>query len=236
MDSLKLNQQVLCLAWIIVLYFCSQGVSVLEEQTLNHLEVCNRNQTCRSPMNGTVVAEMCNKAGLDIHDRCCLNTTDATVIIGINLQNCGITNVSRIFHKLDFLKVIMLEENPLHNVTSEDFEDILHIDYLSLSSKYICPGGTRSWENITIEKNKTVCQHEVDICKVYNVSCPDNSHCVNVAPGLTECLCLPGYHGYKCLRKGTFPAWKFSIGLVASTIVVAAFLWITQRRHVKKED
>lgn len=36
----------------------------------------------------------------------------------------------------------------------------------------------------------------------FSVTCSNsNSYCSDVGPRVTECLCSPGYHGYKCLRK-----------------------------------
>lgn len=31
--------------------------------------------------------------------------------------------------------------------------------------------------------------------------CPENAYCVPDGPGLFQCLCTSGFHGYKCLRE-----------------------------------
>ncbi|WAR23769.1 ARAID-like protein, partial [Mya arenaria] len=69
--------------------------------------------------------------------------------------------------------------------------------------------------------------------KVTLITCANNnSHCEMVGPGEAECVCNKGYHGYKCLRQGTFPDVGYSIVLSACTVVLSALLWFTQRRKV----
>uniref|UniRef100_A0A6G1RFG9 All-trans retinoic acid induced differentiation factor n=1 Tax=Hypotaenidia okinawae TaxID=2861861 RepID=A0A6G1RFG9_9GRUI len=63
--------------------------------------------------------------------------------------------------------------------------------------------------------------------------CPENAACVPDGPGLVQCLCQGPFHGYKCLREGTFPVLLFCGILGAVTVSLSLLLWGTQRRKVK---
>ncbi|KFR08357.1 All-trans retinoic acid-induced differentiation factor, partial [Nipponia nippon] len=63
--------------------------------------------------------------------------------------------------------------------------------------------------------------------------CPENAACAPDGPGLIQCLCSSPFHGYKCLREGTFPVLLFCGILGAVTLALALLLWGTQRRKAK---
>ncbi|XP_078237316.1 all-trans retinoic acid-induced differentiation factor isoform X2 [Pogona vitticeps] len=63
--------------------------------------------------------------------------------------------------------------------------------------------------------------------------CPEASLCTPDGPGLFQCLCMSPYHGYKCLRQGSFPYLLFLGTLGAATAILSILLWVTQRRKAK---
>ncbi|KAE8605812.1 hypothetical protein XENTR_v10015327 [Xenopus tropicalis] len=107
---------------------------------------------------------------------------------------------------------------------------------LSLPSS-AAPGGNNSWENVNVTSAVRVCQDQRSSCNSTSewVLCPENSVCAPDGPGYMQCVCAPGFHGYKCLRESTFPILMFFgiLGLV--TACLSVLLWCTQRRKVKSQ-
>merc|ERR1711953_384681 len=67
-------------------------------------------------------------------------------------------------------------------------------------------------------------------------SCPKDSQCTDKGVGTFDCQCNEGYHGYKCMNKGTFP---FAIVLTVTptiSILLTGGLWYIGRRNVVKID
>ncbi|XP_076462179.1 all-trans retinoic acid-induced differentiation factor-like [Babylonia areolata] len=203
---------------------------------------CNRPETS----NETEVEKYCHEYNLNMTSRCCVNSTahnftDAD-IVGIDLRNCSLENVTGIFKNMTSVVIILLQDNNLTAVTEKNFYNLTHLDYLSLPGNIqSCPGGSLAWnvsshsaDNLTL-----ICETQMDTCsnEDNNATCPSpQSYCRAAGPGLVDCLCSPDYHGYKCLRKGTFPLYPFVGGICGSTFVTAIFLWVTQRRFVKKHS
>ncbi|GFR62327.1 all-trans retinoic acid-induced differentiation factor-like [Elysia marginata] len=127
---------------------------------------------------------------------------------------------------------ISLEGNDMKNLQSADFHKNTEIEYLSLPPLISCPGSNGTWLNESSDVNSTTCLFEQNACKVHNVTCPTNSHCVHSGVDMAECLCNNGFHGYKCLEQGVFPVTSFLIGITVPTILICIFLYVTQRRHV----
>ncbi|KAK6179176.1 hypothetical protein SNE40_011595 [Patella caerulea] len=179
----------------------------------------------------------CVENDLELDGHCCKNITKpvALDIIGIDLRGCNLSDIKEfISSMLSTLIILTIEDNPLNELKDSDFHGLTEMRYLSLPPTFQCPGGSEAWSYINKTNMSIICNNQVDLCSVHNVSCPSNSFCNNTAPGLYECDCKPGYYGYKCLRKGNFPTVQFSVGLGVSTVVISIFLWIFQRRHVKK--
>ncbi|KAL8576531.1 hypothetical protein ACOMHN_003089 [Nucella lapillus] len=178
--------------------------------------------------------------------RCCVNSTASNFtdsdIIGIDLRNCSLENVTQLFQNMTSVVIISLEDNPLSTVTERNFYELTQLNYLSLPGKVeSCPGGAQSWvkSHLTPDNQTLLCENQINAClnKDNNDTCPSpQSYCSAAGPGLVDCLCSPDYHGYKCLRKGTFPMVPFVSGICGSTFVAAIFLWVTQRRFVKKHS
>ncbi|BFY99878.1 hypothetical protein BsWGS_02918 [Bradybaena similaris] len=236
MSSLALFYYVCC-----IVIFCTviQGAEDGGNEKKLPPEICRA--SCLTNMNNTRTGNFCH-IGYDkvIQWRCCVNTTDNTVL-GIDLENCNMTNTvfSAGIKNLSNLLYISLQENDgLKQVSREDFHRNTNIQYLSLPLGMGCPGNSDSWSKITnsTTENATICQEELDPCHVHNVSCPANSHCVHSGVGLTECLCDDGFHGYKCMNQGKFPTVPFVVGIAIPTVFLSALLWVTQRRYVKPSN
>ncbi|KAL5021585.1 hypothetical protein ScPMuIL_000740 [Solemya velum] len=214
-----------CLHWcsLAPLLFCL--FTVLFSLVISSEDVCK--MQCSSPMKMN-----CTEAD----GRCCINKTLANTthtVIGVDLHGCNISNIAGFFIGLTELQIIYLEENPLKSISVEDFPGILKLEYMSLPGELQCPG---TWE---IEdhgpNNITECRIEESFCNSTNVPCPKNSYCNDTGLGTRDCLCLPDYHGYKCLNKGKFPTLAFVLGTSISTVLICGVLWFTQRRGIKTE-
>ncbi|EGV95868.1 Transcription factor 23 [Cricetulus griseus] len=63
--------------------------------------------------------------------------------------------------------------------------------------------------------------------------CPENGSCAPEGPGLLQCVCADGFHGYKCMRQGSFSLLMFFGILGSTTLAISILLWGTQRRKAK---
>ncbi|KAK7100556.1 hypothetical protein V1264_023485 [Littorina saxatilis] len=217
---------------------------------------CHQGSVCDMLCTGQAgqpshVVNYCKVSAMNLtkNQRCCVNSTKGnftdTDVMGVDLRNCSLQNITGFFKDMTSLVVITLDDNPdLESVAADEFYHLTSLDYLTLPSDKKkpeeCPGGIMAWKERDFVNNSLVCQHQANnTCFNIenNATCPSpQSYCVPAGPGLVDCLCSPGYHGYKCLRQGTFPLVPFIGGLCGSTVVLAGFLWVTQRRHVKKQS
>lgn len=171
-----------------------------------------------------------------ISQSCCINNTiTGEEIIGLDWSSCELNTISGLLGNLTCLQELMLENNSKLILHTEDFDGLTNLEYLSLPSNSECPGGNNSWDSTERTNHSVICHTELNLCVDHNITCPNNnSHCVLTAPGKMECLCNPGFYGYKCLRQGHFPTAVYTIVLGACTVVLSVFLWCTQRRKVTK--
>ncbi|XP_053394868.1 all-trans retinoic acid-induced differentiation factor-like [Mercenaria mercenaria] len=220
-------------------YFICLITTTIETDT--HSKICS--QCTTPPKVDSYLVQFCRKengTGLLHQDNsCCINSTvssQTSLIVGVDMSGCGLKTISGLFSNMHDLKVIMLENNTDLQIKQDDFNGLSKLLYLSLPDFLQCPGGNKSWNSVEKQNNTVICEEEINLCVKNNVTCQNsNSHCVLTGPGVMECLCLPGYHGYKCLRQGTFPAVSYSIIICVCTAVISGFLWCTQRRKVKKK-
>eukprot|EP00112_Aurelia_sp_Birch-Aquarium-sp1_P025315 Seg836.6 transcript_id=Seg836.6/GoldUCD/mRNA.D3Y31 product="All-trans retinoic acid-induced differentiation factor" protein_id=Seg836.6/GoldUCD/D3Y31 len=103
-------------------------------------------------------------------------------------------------------------------------QKVINLRYLKIEKDKKCPGQDSTWSVRYINDVK-ICTNKLHTC---NVTCPDNSHCVAVN-GTAECLCNEGWHGYKCLRYGKFPAVKWLVSIGAGTFGLIVILWSFQK-------
>ncbi|GFO18930.1 all-trans retinoic acid-induced differentiation factor-like [Plakobranchus ocellatus] len=200
--------------------------------------ICNL--VCKSSINGTETFAFCESLSeLTMTGRCCLNRTESqTLVVGIDLQGCGITEetFSDALVNMSSLLYISLEGNKFKGLSTTDFHSNTGIEFLSLPSKFSCPGSKGTWLNQSSDANSTYCFSEQNACDVRNVTCPSNSHCVHSGVDLVQCLCDEGFHGYKCLEQGTFPLTSFLASIILPTIALCILFFVTQRRYVIQQS
>lgn len=93
-----------------------------------------------------------------------------------------------------------------------------------------------AWDLNTTHGDSRTCQGQRNFCNSSGELawlCPENSQCSPDGPRLVQCLCSGSYHGYKCLREGTFPLLLFYGILGAVTTTLSLLAWGTQRRKAK---
>ncbi|NWT26593.1 ARAID factor, partial [Cardinalis cardinalis] len=99
-----------------------------------------------------------------------------------------------------------------------------------------CPGGSDAWQDVTVDRSSRLCQGQRNPCNSSEQlawPCPENSECAPDGPGLVQCRCEGPFHGYRCLREGTFPMLLFGGILGAATVSLSLLLWGSQRRKAK---
>jgi len=189
------------------------------------------------------VLNFCANFGGTIKHRCC-RSYDNETFVAVDLMDANLTEIPDFSeHENLNLSVIDFRSNDhLVSFNDSDFLTLINLNELILPDTIgECPGGERVWEiirNITgniTDPSGLLCQNQKSICSNLTDLCVEqNSLCSPNGPNHFLCLCKTGYHGYKCLRYGQFPSALF-FGLTAGvTIAASIFLYLTQRRHVKK--
>ncbi|XP_036605429.1 all-trans retinoic acid-induced differentiation factor [Trichosurus vulpecula] len=195
-------------------------------------EVC---KYCPGPAHDTSeVGHYCNRTQeLKLQARCCL--TQQGTIVGLDLQNCSLKELDPLFAEAHSAIVLDLQANPLLNISTSVFRNFTELQTLVLPLKVDCPGGYYAWDNVTCGTDSCTCRGQRSQCNstVEPALCPDNAYCVPDGPGLFQCLCTSGFHGYKCLREGSFPLLMFSGILGTTTFCISILLWGTQLRKIK---
>ncbi|XP_069584695.1 all-trans retinoic acid-induced differentiation factor [Ranitomeya imitator] len=173
-------------------------------------------------------------AGARIVARCCVTGTDT--IIGLDFHNCSITHLDPTLHLPFSLVAIDLSQNPLQDLPPEMFQGLTSLEYIALPPNISCPGGDGAWRSVN--HSAGVCQDQKDGCNStggVELLCPENSLCAPAGPGSSQCVCAPGFSGYKCLREGSFPMVMFFGILSSVTVTLCVLLWCTQRKKVKSQ-
>ncbi|XP_067406622.1 all-trans retinoic acid-induced differentiation factor [Emydura macquarii macquarii] len=193
---------------------------------------------CPGPVRrGSAVAGYCgSRPALVLQGRCCLSRAAPQDVQGLDLSNCSLPLLCPGFQDASTAVVIDLTENPLENVPNTSFRGFTRLQSVSLPLALECPGGDLAWDRITTHGDSRTCQGQRNPCNSSGELawlCPENSLCTPDGPGLFQCLCSGNYHGYKCLRKGTFPMLLFYGILGAVTAALALLAWGSQRRKAK---
>lgn len=223
-------------------------------------DLCQFNSCQNKTMNSQAVIDFCTKQSGVIYARCCLiNTTTTTMatttasmnapavsgkseqqyIIGLDLSNCQIDSLSKALDTFDrklYQHVEIFDFSDNKNVTEcpdEAYRGFLKLDFLYKPLNCSCPGQNHSWAHTSANE----CSGLTPVCGTSfpNSNCTDTSECSEDGPGNIKCLCKNDHHGYKCLEKGKFPTLTFTIVICVGTLALSAFLWQTQRRHVKRD-
>ncbi|XP_002913817.2 all-trans retinoic acid-induced differentiation factor [Ailuropoda melanoleuca] len=170
---------------------------------------------------------------LMLHSRCCLNQEGT--IVGLDLQNCSLKDPGPNFPQAHTAVIIDLQANPLKDDFAKTFRGFTQLQTLILSQDVSCPGGINAWNTVTFYKNNQTCQGQRNLCNSTGDQemCPENGSCVPDGPGLMECVCADGFHGYKCMRQGSFSLVTFFGILGSTTLSISILLWGTQRRKAK---
>ncbi|NWS93237.1 ARAID factor, partial [Toxostoma redivivum] len=154
----------------------------------------------------------------------------------LDLSNCSLHSVPAGLPEATTAIVLDLTENPLTSLPDGSFLGFVHLQSLAVPLPLECPGGRDAWQDVTADRSSRLCQGQRNPC---NSSvelawpCPENSVCAPDGPGLIQCLCDSPFHGYKCLREGTFPMLLFGGILGTATVSLSLLLWGTQRRKAK---
>ncbi|XP_054945064.1 all-trans retinoic acid-induced differentiation factor isoform X2 [Physeter macrocephalus] len=178
------------------------------ERALALPEICI--QCPGSVQNLSEVALYCNQTpGLMMHARCCLNWKGT--IMGLDLQNCSLKDPGPYFPQAHTAIIMILPQD------------------------VNCPGGINAWDTVTFYINSQTCQEQRNLCNSTGdpEMCPENGSCAPDGPGLFQCVCAEGFHGYKCMRQGSFSLLMFFGILGSTTLSISTLLWGTQRRKAK---
>ncbi|KAM7078169.1 all-trans retinoic acid-induced differentiation factor isoform 1-T1 [Molossus nigricans] len=202
------------------------------ERALALPEICI--QCPGSVRNLSEVAQYCKQTPeLMLQARCCLNKKGT--ILGLDLQNCSLNDLGPNFPQAHTAVIINLQANPLKDDLASAFHGFIQLQTLILPQDVSCPGGINAWNTVTFYTNKHICQGQRNLCNSTGDAemCPENGSCVPDGPGLSQCVCADGFHGYKCMRQGSFSLLMFFGILGSTTLSISILLWGTQRRKAK---
>ncbi|KAM6280847.1 all-trans retinoic acid-induced differentiation factor isoform 2-T2 [Porphyrio hochstetteri] len=198
--------------------------------------VCER---CPGPVqNGSIVAQYCkSRAGTESEGRCCRERgARPERLLGLDLSDCSLRSLPPGLAEATAVIVLDLSENPLMPLPEGSLLGFTHLQHLAVPLPLECPGGSSAWEEDTTNGTRRLCQGQRNPCNGsgdHAWPCPENTACVPDGPGVVQCFCQDPFHGYKCLREGTFPVLVFCAILGAVTVSLSLLLWGTQRRKVK---
>jgi len=178
-----------------------------------------------------ILRKFCNntpfsQASRTLNGRCCF---DGDVVNGIDLSNCDLKSISGIFVNTTSVNWIAINDNNQLKLKDNDFRSLLDLAEIVVSNTSSCPGGDLMWRVNKVVNSVRDCATPLDSCSALNVSCPENSHCLEDGPALSMCQCDSGFHGYRCLREGSFPVLPWAIGYIVATIVICVALHMIQR-------
>ncbi|XP_025023662.1 all-trans retinoic acid-induced differentiation factor isoform X1 [Python bivittatus] len=188
--------------WVPQLFLCLMVPSAAALQVEASEQVCG---CCAGPMrNESVAAVFCGSRWDRVRrGRCCLEG-DQKIVLGLDFGNCSLHRLCSSFQEVSTAFVIDLTDNPLESLPEGSFQGFTQLQTLALPLKLDCPGGSEVWKNITIQGNNRLCQDQRNPCNGsggFDSLCPEGSLCTSDGPGLSQCLCVDPYHGYKCLRQ-----------------------------------
>ncbi|XP_066468127.1 all-trans retinoic acid-induced differentiation factor [Tiliqua scincoides] len=202
--------------------------------------VCGDSCCAGSVRAGSAVAILCaSRPDALLQGRCCLDAEGArgpVAVAGLDLGNCSLHRLCLDFPEASTAFVVDLTDNPLKHLPENAFQGFSQLETLVLPEELECPGGSHVWSNITIQESNRICRGPRNPCngsEALALVCPENSLCIPDGPGLPQCLCVDPYHGYKCLRQGTFPYLPFYGTLGAVTAALSILFWFTQRHKAK---
>ncbi|XP_037248216.1 all-trans retinoic acid-induced differentiation factor isoform X1 [Falco rusticolus] len=194
---------------------------------------------CPGPVqNSSIVAQYCaSRAGTESEGRCCWERgARPERLLGLDLSDCSLRSLPPGLAEAAAAIVLDLTENPLTALPNGSFLGFTHLERLAVPLALDCPGGSSAWEEVTTHGSSRLCQGQRNPCnssRELDWPCPDNAACAPDGPGLIQCLCDRPFHGYKCLREGTFPTLLFCGILGAATLSLSLLLWRTQRWKAK---
>lgn len=218
--------------WSLVPWAAALLLALGVERALALPEICI--QCPESVQNLSNVAHYCKQTPeLTLQARCCLNQKG--IILGLDLQNCSLKDLGPNFSQAYTAVIIDLRENPLKDDLADSFHGFTQLQTLVLPQDVKCPGGIKAWGTVTIYNDNRTCQEQKNLCNSTGdpEMCPENGSCAPDGPGLSQCVCADGFHGYKCMRQGSFPLLMFFGTLGSTTLSISILLWGTQRRIVK---
>ncbi|XP_053444406.1 all-trans retinoic acid-induced differentiation factor isoform X2 [Nycticebus coucang] len=222
------------------------------ERALALPEICT--QCPGTVQNLSKVALNCMQTPeLMLHARCCLNQKGTILgtylslnsrifCVGslqlnprLDLQNCSLKDPGPNFPQAHTAVIIDLQANPLKGDLNNTFHGFTQLQTLVLPQDANCPGGINAWNTIISYIDNKICQGQKNLCNstADPEMCPENGSCAPNGPGLLQCVCADGFHGYKCVRQGSFPLLMFSGILGSTTLSISILLWVTQRRKAK---
>ncbi|NWR53844.1 ARAID factor, partial [Bucorvus abyssinicus] len=154
----------------------------------------------------------------------------------LDLSSCSLHSLPPGLAEAAAAVVLDLTENPLMPLPNSSFLGFTHLQLLAVPLVLECPGGSSAWQEVSTQGSSRLCRSQRNPCNGSGELawlCPENAACAPDGPGLVQCLCNSPFHGYKCLREGTFPMPLFCGILGAVTTGLSLLLWGTQRRKAK---
>jgi hypothetical protein len=183
------------------------------------------------------VIDYCKSQNGTLEGRCCY-AENSKNLLAIDLIEMNFDQVPDLIEYVNLTVIDLRLNSQLKPSQSNDFLGLKSLDYLLLPEQYSCPGDKHVWKDIHLidDPKGIVCQHQKDLCINSSDICTQpSSYCLPNGPNHFLCLCQDGYYGYKCLRNSHFPAGSFLGSVIAITLILSTFFYLTQRKNVKKD-
>lgn len=207
-------------------------LSIFFTQVNADFNLCSNGNATSEP-----VIDYCASQNGRLEDRCCY-ARNSKNLLAIDLIEMSLTEVPNLSEHINLTVIDLRLNSQLKSSKNTDFLGLNSLDSLLLPSHYSCPGEKHVWQIINSTDNPTgnLCQHPINLCLNSSDLCvPIRSYCRPNGPNHFQCLCKDDYHGYKCLRQGSFPVWKFTAVVLLMTGLLTTFFYYTHRKYVKKD-
>lgn len=197
------------------------------------LNICSNGKATSQP-----VIDYCTSQNGKLEDRCCY-AMNSMNLLAIDLIDMNLIEVPNLIEYVNLTVIDLRLNSQLKSSKTTDFLGLNLLDILLLPEQYSCPGDKHVWQiiNSTDNPKGILCQHQINIClnSSNDLCIPTRSSCHPNGPNHFQCLCKDNYHGYKCLRQGSFPVWKFSGLVILFTGLLTTFFYLTHRKYVKRD-
>lgn len=210
---------------VFVAVLCCAAVPQITAQIQDNSTVCQLTNCDVQRKPWSHVHQLCKDVHGKLKGPCCLNGNFA---IGVDIGQCVVSSLRITEEDQDHILLLNLSGSSI-SCSDPMITQLPFLQRVDLPDNCVTCPYPLQMANVT---GKNACVTTEYLSNTCNATCPEHSECRKVATGLEHCVCLPGFHGYRCLKQEGFPSVTVFSTLSALTVCLSSVLWYTQRRHV----